>query len=76
MFVLQYLSSLRVRKCVYAMERLDHDKVMESYAEEMGLAALEWIEAYDHEYKTRVWMKSEEWKESVLSLIVTQYRSH
>ena len=61
---------------VYAMERLDHDKVMESYAEEMGLAALEWIEAYDHEYKTRVWMKSEEWKESVLSLIVSQYLSH
>ena len=47
---------LRARKCVYAMERLDHDKVMESYAEEMGLTVLEWIEAYDHEYKTRVWI--------------------
>ena len=50
--------------------------MMEYYVEKMGLAALEWIEAYDYGYKTQVWMKSEEWKESVLNLIVSQYLSH
>ena len=61
---------------VYALERIDHDKVMESYAEKTGLAALEWIEAYDYGYKTQIWMKTEEWKTSVLNLIVSQYLSH
>ena len=60
----------------YALEGVDHDKVMESYAEMMGLAALEWVEAYDHEYKTRVWMKSEEWNLEVINLIVSQYLVH
>ena len=60
----------------YALEGLDHDKVMESYAERMGLAALEWVEAYDHEYKTQVWMKSEEWNVEVINLIVSQYLLH
>ena len=58
---------------VFALERLDHDQVMASYAEKMGMAALEWIEAYDYEYKTRVWMKSEEWNAEVINLIVSQY---
>ena len=73
------MSSVRskVEFCfVCALERLDHDKVMECYAEKMGLAALEWIEAYDYEYKTQVWMKSEEWKTKVINLIVSQYLSH
>ena len=61
---------------VYALERLDHDKVMTSYGEKMGLAALEWVEAYDYEYKTRVWMKSEEWNAEVINLIVSQYLLH
>ena len=39
----------------------------------MGLAALEWVEAYDYEYKTQVWMKSEEWNVEVINLIVSQY---
>ena len=60
---------------VYAVEMLDHDKVMESYVEKMGLAALEWIEAYDYGYKTQVWMKSEEWKTNVINLIVSHYLS-
>ena len=60
----------------YALEGVDHDKVMESYAEMMGLAALEWVEAYDYEYKTRVWMKSEEWNVEVINLIVSQYLVH
>ena len=50
--------------------------VMTSYAEKMGLAALEWIEAYNYEYKTQVWMKSEEWKTCAINLIVSQYLSH
>lgn len=67
----------KVEHCfVYALSRIDHDKVMESYAEMMGLAALEWIEAYDYEYKTQVWMKSEGWKKRVLNLIVSQCLSH
>ena len=73
------ISSVRskVEFCfVYALERIDHDEVMESYVEKMGLAALEWIEAYDYGYKTQVWMKTEEWKESVLNLIVSEYLSH
>ena len=48
---------LCVRKCGYALERIDHNKVIESYVEKMRLAALEWIETGD---KTQVWMKSEE----------------
>ena len=32
------------RKCGYALERIDHDKVIEPYVEKMGLVALEWIE--------------------------------
>ena len=41
------------RKCfVYVLERVDHDKVKETYVEMMGLNALEWIEAYDYGYKT------------------------
>ena len=68
---------LKVEYCfVYALDVIDHNKAMKSYAEMVGLAALEWIEAYDHEYITQVWMKSEEWKESVLNLIVSQYLSH
>ena len=48
---------LCVRKCGYALERIDHDKVIESCVEKMGLVALEWIEAG---CKTQAWMKSEE----------------
>ena len=35
---------------VYALEKIDHDKVIESYTGKMGLAALEWIEAYNRRY--------------------------
>ena len=54
------ISSVRskVEFCfVYALERIDHDEVMESYVEKMGLATLEWIEVG---HKTQAWMKSEE----------------
>jgi len=50
--------------------------VMTSYVEKMGLAGLEWIEAYNYEYKTQVWMKSEEWNAEVINLIVSQYLLH
>ena len=69
------MSSVRSIASLHIWRKV-HDKVMESYAEKMGLTALEWIEAYDYGYKTQVWMKSEEWKTCAINLIVSQYLSH
>ena len=67
----------RIEFClVYALDGIDDEKVMESYAEKMGLAALEWLEAYDYGYRHTVWMNMEDWKQNVISLIVSQYLSH
>ena len=55
------MSSMRSKACLHIVG-IDRDKAVESYVEMMGLTALEWIETYDYEYKTGIWMESEGWK--------------
>lgn len=60
---------------IHALNRVEDDKVMETYAERMGLAALEWIEAYDYGYKRGIWMNSDSWKKDIVSLILAHKNS-
>ena len=63
----------KVELClIYALDRVEDSKVMESYAEQMGLAALEWLEVYDYDYRHNVWMRTESWKGDMVRLIMAQ----
>ena len=64
----------RVEFClIHAIERVNHDKVMKTYSEINGLAVLEFVDAYDFQYRRYVWMNTEEWFRNVVKEIVGQY---
>ena len=73
--VCQMMSSRsKVEFCLnYALDRVEEDKVMETYAENMGLAALEWIDAYDYGYRCGIWMNSETWRKDMVDLVLERY---
>ena len=66
----------RINYClIYALDRVDDDAVMTTYAEQVGLAALEWIDAYDRDFRRGDWMNSEKWRSDIVLLCLDIHRT-
>ena len=66
----------RVRFCIYfALDFVDEVAIMEQYGNEVGLAAFEWCDVLDPEYRRSTWIGSEEWFAEVCSLVVDKWTS-
>ena len=64
----------RVRFCIYfALDFVDEAAIMEQYGNEVGLAALEWCDVFDPEYRRTTWIADEEWFTDVTSLVVDKW---
>ena len=52
----------QVHYCIYyAIDLLDEGRVMEQYGNEMGQAALEWVDIFDYTYRRSQWMMTDHW---------------
>ena len=66
----------RVRFCIYfALDFVDEAAIMEQYGNEVGLAAFEWCDVFDLEYRRSTWIADEEWFTDVTSLVVDKWTS-
>ena len=66
----------QVRFCIYfALNFVDEAAIMEQYGNEVGLAALEWCDVFDSEYRRTTWIADEEWFTDVTSLVVDKWTS-
>ena len=60
----------QIRFCIYyALDSIDDAAVMEQYGNEVGLAALEWADIFEPEYRRITWMSSEDWFNDMTSLV-------
>ena len=48
---------------------------MEQYGNEVGLAALEWLDIFDPNYRHSTWIGAEEWLVDVITLILDKWTS-
>ena len=63
----------QVRFCIYfALNFVDEAAIMEQYGNEVGLAALEWCDVFDPEYRRFTW---KEWFNDVTNLILEKWSS-
>ena len=53
--------NLRSDSILFTLNFIDEGSVMEQYGDEVGLAALEWVDIFDPEYRRNHWMCTEEW---------------
>ena len=66
----------QVRFCIYfALNFVDEAAIMEQYGNEVGLAALEWCDVFDPEYRRSSWIAEEEWFTDVTNLILDKWTS-
>ena len=66
----------QVRFCIYfALDFVDEAAIMEQYGNEVGLAALEWCDVFDPEYRRSSWIAEEEWFTDMTNLIVDKWTS-
>ena len=66
----------QIRFCLYvALDAIDDASVMEQYGDEVGLAALEWPDVLDANYRRSTWMSSEEWFADMTSSIFDKMAS-
>ena len=66
----------RVRFCIYfALNFVYEAAIMEQYGNEVGLAALEWCDVFDPEYRRFTWIGGEEWFNDVTNLILEKWSS-
>ena len=66
----------RVRFCIYfVLDFVDEAVIMEHYGNEVGLAALEWWDVFDPEYRHTTWIPDIEWFTDVTSLIIDKWTS-
>ena len=54
---------------------VDEAAIMEQYGNEVGLAALEWCDVFDPEYRRSSWIAEEEWFTDVTNLILDKWTS-
>ena len=57
------------------LDFVDEAAIMEQYGNEVGLAALEWCDVFDTEYRHSTWIADEEWFTDVTSLVVDKWTS-
>ena len=63
----------QVRFCIYfALDFVDEAAIMEQYGNEVGLAAFEWCDVLDPEYRRFTW---KEWFNDVTNLILEKWSS-
>ena len=63
----------QVRFCIYfALDFVDEAAIMEQYGNEVGLAAFEWCNVLDPEYRRFTW---KEWFNDVTNLILEKWSS-
>ena len=64
----------QVRFCIYfALDFVDEAAIMEQYGNEVGLAAFEWCDVLDPEYRRFTW---KEWFNDVTNLILEKWSSN
>ena len=54
---------------------VDEAAIMEQYGNEVGLAAFEWCDVLDPEYRRFTWIGGEEWFNDVTNLILEKWSS-
>ena len=59
----------------FALDFVDEAAIMEQYGNEVGLAALEWCDVFDPEYRRTTWIADEECFTDVTSLVVDKWTS-
>ena len=66
----------RVRFCIYfALDFVDEAAIMEQYGNEVGLAAFEWCDVFDPDYRRSSWIADEEWFSDVCTLVLEKWGS-
>ena len=66
----------QVRFCIYfALDFVDEAAIMEQYGDEVGLAAFEWCDVLDPEYRRFTWIGGEKWFNDVTNLILEKWSS-
>ena len=66
----------QVRFCIYfAHDFVDEAAIMEQYGNEVGLAALEWCEVMEPDYRRSTWIGDEEWLADVSNLVYDKWTS-
>ena len=69
-------ASDQVRFCIYfALDFVDEAAIMEQYGNEVGLAAFEWCNILDPDYRCSNWIGDEEWIGEVTLLVLEKWTS-
>ena len=69
-------ASDQVRFCVYfALDFVDEASILEQYGNEVGLAAFEWLDIFDPDYRHSTWIGGEEWFTTVTPLVLDKWTS-
>ena len=62
--------------CIYfALDFVDEAAIMEQYGNEVGLAAFEWCDVFDPDYRRSSWIADEEWFSDVCTLVLEKWGS-
>ena len=60
--------------CIYfALNFVDEAAIMEQYGNEVGLAALEWVDIFDPEYRRSTWIAEEQWFTDVTTFVFDKW---
>ena len=66
----------QVRFCIYhALDYVNESRILEQYGDEMGMAALEWLDIFDSVYRHSQWMSDEEWFMDMTSRVEDKWSS-
>ena len=66
----------RVRFCIYfALDFVDEAAILEQYGNDVGLAAFEWLDIFDPDYRHSTWIGGEEWITDVTHLVLDKWTS-
>ena len=66
----------QVRVCIYfALDFVDEAAILEQYGNDVGLAAFEWLDIFDPDYRHYTWIGGEEWITDVTLLVLDKWTS-
>ena len=66
----------QVRFCIYhVVDYVNEANILQQYGDEMGMAALEWLDIFESDYRHSQWMSDEEWFTDMTSRVVDKWSS-
>ena len=60
---------------ILSLNFVDEASILEQYGNEVGLAAFEWLDIFDPDYRHSTWIGGEEWVTAVTSLVLDKWTS-